>query len=227
MAVLPIQIQSCYNLNKMERIDWKLCLIVDTEFTSGKDIIRLTEEAVEEGITLVQLRAKTLSSKDFLHLALNLSEHLRETKTPLIINDRVDIAFSCGAAGCHLGQKDLPLPYARKILGKDKLIGISAHTVEEALLAEEGGADYLGVGPIYATSTKKSLKPPLGLEGLKALRRRIRIPILAIGGIKAENAFDVMASGADGIAVISAIWGAENPPQAAKELLAAISGRKS
>jgi thiamine-phosphate pyrophosphorylase len=227
VKILPIQIQSCYNLNKMERIDWRLCLIADTEFASGKDIIRSTEEAVEEGITLVQLRAKNLSSRDFFHLALELAKNLKRKKIPLIVNDRADIAFSCGAAGCHLGQEDLPLPYARKMLGKDKLIGISVHTEEEALLAEEAGADYLGVGPIYSTSTKKSLIPPLGLETLKALRERIRIPILAIGGINAQNAFDVMACGADGIAVISAIWGAENLRQATRELWAAVSGRKS
>ena len=211
----------------MGSVDWTLCLIADTKFASGKDIIRLTDEAVEEGVTLVQLRAKNLSARDFLHLALRLSENLRRKKTPLIINDRVDIAFSCGAPGVHLGQDDLPLPYARKILGRDKLIGISVNTPEEALSAEEEGADYLGVGPVYFTPTKKNGKPSLGLEGLRAIREKVRIPILAIGGINHKNASTVTACGADGIAVISAIWGAKNIRQATKELLAAIREGKT
>jgi thiamine-phosphate pyrophosphorylase len=211
----------------MEKIDWTLCLIADTEFASNRDIVRMTEEAVEEGVTLVQLRAKNLSDGDFFHLALNLSEKLEEKKTPLIINDRVDIAISSGASGVHLGQDDLPLPCARKILGRDKLIGISTNTAEEALLAEEGGADYLGVGPVYFTSTKKSAKTPLGLEGFRVIRKKVRIPVLAIGGINHRNASDVMACRADGIAVISAIWGAGNIHQAVKELLAAVKKNKS
>ena len=212
----------------MGSIDWTLCLIADVEFASGRDIIRLTDEAVEEGVTLVQLRAKNLPARDFLHLALKLSEKLRRKKTPFIINDRVDIAFSCGAAGVHLGQDDLPLPYARKILGRDKLIGISVNTAEEAQSAEEGGADYLGVGPVYFTPTKKNGKPSLGLEGLRAIREKVRIPILAVGGINHKNASNVMGCGADGIAVISAIWGAKNIRQGTKELLAAIrKGKKS
>lgn len=212
----------------MGSIDWTLCLIADTEFASGRDIIRLTDAAVKEGVTLVQLRAKNLPARDFLHLALKLSEKLRRKKTPLIINDRVDIAFSCGAAGVHLGQDDLPLPYARKILGRHKLIGISVNTAEEAQSAEEEGADYLGVGPVYFTPTKKSGKPSLRLEGLRAIREKVRIPILAIGGINHKNASDVIACGADGIAVISAIWGAKNIRQATKELLAAVKkGKKN
>ena len=112
----------------MEKIDWILCLIADTEFASDKDIFSLTEAAIKEGVTLVQLRAKNLLDKDFFHLAFKLSKKLEEKRTPLIINDRMDIAFSCGAAGVHLGQDDLPLSCARKILGRDKLIGISAST---------------------------------------------------------------------------------------------------
>ncbi len=211
----------------MEKIDWTLCLIADTEFASDMDIVRMTEEAVEEGVTLVQLRAKNLSDRDFFHLALNLSEKLEEKKIPLIINDRVDIAISSGASGVHLGQNDLPLSCARKILGGDKLIGISTNTAEEALLAEEEGADYLGVGPVYFTSTKKSTKTPLGLEGFREIRKKVRIPILAIGGINHRNASDVIAIGADGIAVISAIWGAGSIHQAVKELLAAAKKNKS
>lgn len=209
----------------MRPIDWKLCLIADTEFVSGRDIFQLTKEAAEAGVTLVQLRAKNLCSRDFLDLALKLSEYLRNKGLPFIINDRVEIALSCGATGVHLGQEDLPLPFAREILGKDKLIGISVHSLEEALTAEKGGADYLGVGPVYYTSTKRVVKSPLGLEGLKAIKERIRIPILAIGGINARNAAEVMACGADGVVVISSILGSEDIHKAAKELIAAITAK--
>lgn len=206
----------------MERIDWKLCLVADTEFASGRNILTLIEEAVEEGVSLVQLRAKNLKSKDFLSLALKVSEALKLKNTPLIINDRVDIALCSQAAGVHLGQEDLPLYFARKILGKEKLIGISVNTEEEALEAEAGGASYLGVGPVFPTFTKKEIRSLLGVEGLKAIREKVEIPLLAIGGINAKNAGDVMACGADGIAVISSILGEKDIRKATRELVEAI-----
>ncbi len=210
----------------MKTIDWNLCLIADTEFAAGRDILTLVEEAVEEGVKMVQLRAKNLTSKDFLDLALKLSDSLRGKEALLIINDRVDIALSCQAAGVHLGQQDLPLMFTRKILGKNKLIGISANTIEEAMEAEAFGADYLGVGPVFPTSTKKQSPPPLGVKGLKAIRDKVRIPVLAIGGISAENVGEVMATGADGIAVISAILGQKDIRKATRTLLEATQRNK-
>lgn len=206
----------------MKSIDWNLCLIADTEFASGRDIVSIVEDAVEEGVKLIQLRSKKLTSKDILELALKLSAFLRKKDVPLIINDRVDIAFSSDAAGVHLGQQDLPIRFARKILGKNKLIGISVNTVEEALEAEDFGADYLGVGPVFPTSTKEETRPLLGVKGFKAIRGKVKIPVLAIGGISAENAGEVMAAGADGIAVISAILGEKNIRKATGRLLEAI-----
>lgn len=206
----------------MKSIDWNLCLIADTEFASGRDIVSIVEDAVEEGVKLIQLRSKKLTSKDILELALKLSAFLRKKDVPLIINDRVDIAFSSDAAGVHLGQQDLPIRFARKILGKNKLIGISVNTVEEALEAEDLGADYLGVGPVFPTSTKEETRPLLGVKGFKAIRGKVKIPVLAIGGISAENAGEVMAAGADGIAVISAILGEKNIRKATGRLLEAI-----
>jgi thiamine-phosphate pyrophosphorylase len=208
----------------MKQIDWTQCLNADTEFRAGRNILPVVEDVVLSGVTLVQLRVKDLPSRDFFNLALKLSRLLKPQNIPLIINDRADIALASSASGVHLGQDDLPLPAARKLLGPDKIIGISVNTASEALAAEKESADYLGVGPVYPTSTKKDLKSILGPPGLKAIRDTIHIPILAIGGINVENVSEVMASGADGVAVISAILGAEDIGRATKELLEAIQG---
>lgn len=207
----------------MKRIDWKLCLVADVEAASGKNIISSIKEAIEGGVSLVQLRAKKLETHEFFELSLKARETTKKKSIPLIINDRVDIALSCNADGVHLGQDDLSVSSARKILGKKKLIGVSVNTQKEAEEAEHRGADYLGVGPIYFTQTKKDTRPPLGVEGLREIKKRVRIPILAIGGINAENAREIIKAGADGIAVVSAILATENIIKAARELAQAIS----
>jgi thiamine-phosphate pyrophosphorylase len=164
-----------------------------------------------------------LSTKEFLRISLEASKFLKRENIPLIINDRIDIALACQVTGVHLGQEDLPLFFARKILGKRKLIGISVNTEEEAFEAEKAGAFYLGVGPIFATPSKKDLKPLLGINGLQRIREKVKIPILAIGGINKKNAREVIKAGADGVAVISAIMGAEDIRKATRELIEAIS----
>lgn len=206
-------------MSPLKKIDWSLYLVADTEFAAGKNLVHLVSEAVLGGVTIVQLRAKDLGTRDFLELALKVSEKLGKIGIPLLINDRVDIALACGAAGVHLGQDDMPLPDARRLLGPDKTIGISVNTLDEAAEAERLGADYLGLGPIYGTSTKQTVLPVLGPEGIQRLRRQIRIPMVAIGGINAGNAGAVIKAGADGIAVVSAILGARDARQAAAELL--------
>jgi thiamine-phosphate pyrophosphorylase len=206
-------------MSPLKKIDWSLYLVADTEFAAGNNLVHLVSEAVLGGVTIVQLRAKDLGTRDFLELALKVSEKLGKPGIPLLINDRVDIALACGAAGVHLGQDDMPLPDARRLLGPDKTIGISVNTIDEAAEAERLGADYLGLGPIYGTSTKQTVLPVLGPEGIQRLRRQIRIPMVAIGGINAGNAGAVIKAGADGIAVVSAILGARDARQAAAELL--------
>lgn len=210
----------------MRSINWKLCFIADSATARNRNLIPLINEAVQAGVTMVQLRGKELMTHTFLKTAIESSHLLASRNIPLIINDRIDIALASNADGVHLGQEDIPLFYARKILGEEKLIGISVNTEEEAMEAEKGGADYLGVGPIFFTPSKENLRPVLGIAGLKAIREKVKIPILAIGGIKAKNAEEVMASGADGIAVISAILGAKNIRKATEKLLSSIS-RKS
>lgn len=203
-------------------IDWRLCFIADSEAAAGRDILGLISEAVEGGATLIQLRGKMWSTREFLEIGVKVRKMLETKNVPLIINDRVDIALGCRAAGAHLGQEDMPLPCARKILGKTKLIGISVNSPEEAIAAEKEGADYVGVGPVFATSSKVDLQPLLGLEGLKKIRVKVKIPILAIGGITVANAGQVISAGADGVAVISAIAASTNPRQAANKLIESI-----
>jgi thiamine-phosphate pyrophosphorylase len=207
-------------------VDWKLCFIADSEAAEGRDMLQLIAEAVEGGATLIQLRGKKWKSREFLEIGIRACRFLRPKKVPLIINDRVDIALACEADGVHLGQIDMPLLYARKILGKHRIIGISVATPDEAEAAEKGGADYLGVGPVFATLSKKDLGPLLGLEGLRTIRRKVKIPILAIGGISAANVADVIPAGADGVAVISAIAAAKYPVQAAIEIIKSIGKLK-
>ena len=208
----------------MKISDWKLCLVADVEAAQNRDLISLTMEAVKAGVTLVQLRAKKLDANEFFQLAVKMKSVLSPQNVPFIINDRVDIAKACNATGVHLGQKDLPLAEARKIMGKDKIIGISVNSIEETEKAETGGADYVGAGPIFPTASKEDLDPFLGMEGLKVITQNTTLPVLAIGGIDHLNTVDVMKAGADGIAVISAILGEADPAQAARRLANAVSG---
>jgi thiamine-phosphate pyrophosphorylase len=211
----------------MDRLDWRLCFIADSEAAAGRDLPQLVAAAVEGGATIIQLRGKHLTSRAFLDLGLKAARFLRSKKIPLIINDRVEIALACEADGVHLGQDDMPLLYARKLLGKDRMIGISVATPVEAEAAEKGGADYIGAGPVFSTSSKRDLGPLLGLEGLRAIRQKVKIPILAIGGISSANVSDVISAGADGVAVISAIASAANPKTAATELIESIEKLKN
>lgn len=147
---------------------------------------------------------------------------------PLIINDRVDVALAIEADGVHLGQTDMPLEIAKKIVGDSMIIGLSAESPADAIEAEKGGADYLGVSPIYATPTKTDTAPPLGLEGLRAIRAAVNIPLVAIGGLNRDNSAAVIQNGGDGVAVVSAIVAADDPVTAAADLKQIINeARKS
>lgn len=208
-------------------IDWRLCFVADSEAAAGRDILQLVAEAAEGGATIIQLRGKKWTSREFLEIGLEAVRFLRPKKTPLIINDRVDIALACKADGVHLGQDDMPLAHARAVLGHKKIIGISAATPEEAKAAEKDGADYIGVGPVFGTLSKADLGPILGPAGLREIRKQVRIPIIAIGGISAANVSDVIAAGADGVAVISAIACASDAKKAAAELIGFIGKLKN
>lgn len=202
----------------MKSVDWSLYFVADVNGAAGRDLVGLAREAVRGGVTMVQLRAKGLETREFLELATRMASALKGSSVPLIINDRVDIALACEAHGVHLGQDDMPLDKARQLLGKSKIIGVSANTMKEAHEAERLGADYIGLWPIYATTTKTTDLPALGPEGICRIRKKVAIPVVAIGGINAGNAADVMKAGAAGIAVVSAILGAPDPRSAAAEL---------
>ena len=174
--------------------DLTLYLVTDRRWLGEKTLWDSVEEAILGGVTLVQLREKKISSKEYLELAQRVKEVTDRHDIPLIINDRIDIALAIDADGVHLGPEDLPVPIARKLLGDGKIIGSSAASVDEALLFQAQGADYLGVGAVFPTATKRGTEK-VGLEDLRGIKSAVHIPVVAIGGIKAENAKPVMETG--------------------------------
>jgi thiamine-phosphate pyrophosphorylase len=207
---------------KPERIDYSLYLVTDRRLARGRAMLELVRAAVQGGVTCVQVREKTCSTREFIEQALAVKEFLRSRGVPLIINDRVDVALAVGADGVHLGQTDMPLAAARAIVTDTMLIGVSAESLADAVAAQKGGADYLGVSPIFATPTKSDTALPLGLAGLQTIRRAVHLPLVGIGGLNQQNAAAVVRCGADGVAVVSAIVAAEDPEQAARELVQVI-----
>ena len=199
-------------------IDYSLYLVTDRDLSCGRSTVEVVEAAVAGGVSCVQLREKHCSTREFITQARALKRFLKSKKIPLIINDRLDVALAVEADGLHLGQQDMTISDARKISGTSLIIGISAESVDDALRAEKEGADYIGISPVFATPTKSDTAPPLGLEGVKTIRKMIAIPIVGIGGINRQNALSVITAGADGIAVVSAIVGAKDPKDAAFEL---------
>lgn len=184
--------------------DYSIYLVTDDGCLQGRALIDCVREALEGGVTLVQYRAKTASSAEMYAEALQLKALCDSFNVPLIINDRLDIAMAVGAAGVHLGQDDLPCAAARRILGEDYIIGVSAHNPAEAAEALERGADYLGCGAVFGTATKADVKK-LGTEGLEAICKAKGLPVVGIGGVTADNYREVRAAGADGAAIVSGI----------------------
>lgn len=184
--------------------DYSIYLVTDDGCLQGRTLIDCVREALEGGVTLVQYRAKTASSAEMYNEALQLKALCDSFKVPLIINDRLDIAMAVGAAGVHLGQDDLPCAAARRILGEDYLIGVSAHNPAEAKAALQSGADYLGCGAVFGTATKADVKK-LGTDGLAAICNAKGLPVVGIGGVTVDNYREVRAAGADGAAIVSGI----------------------
>lgn len=184
--------------------NYSIYLVTDDGCLQGRALIDCVCEALDGGVTLVQYRAKTASSAEMYAEALQLKALCDSFNVPLIINDRLDIAMAVGAAGVHLGQDDLPCAAARKILGEDYIIGVSAHNPAEAKAALQSGADYLGCGAVFGTTTKADVKK-LGTEGLTAICREKGLPVVGIGGVTADNYREVRAAGANGAAIVSGI----------------------
>ena len=172
---------------------------------SKKGNVEDVRAALEGGVRIVQYREKTLSLRDQIREALRIKALCRLAGATFIVNDRVDLALAVEADGVHLGQEDMPMEIARRLMGQDKLIGITVHNGMETLEAVADGADYLGVSPIFATNTKADAGAPIGLEGLREIRAQVKLPIVGIGGITEENARQVLEAGADSVCAISAI----------------------
>lgn len=198
------------------QFDLTLYLVTDPRL-SGGDLPGKVEAAIQGGVTLVQLREKEADSRKFLDTALRVREVTERYRVPLIINDRIDIALACDAAGVHLGQQDIPCAIARKILGPDKLIGVTAKTVKQALQAEQDGADYLGCGALFPSGAKPEAQP-MTLSTLSEILAAVHIPVTAIGGISADNVHLPVEAGANGVAVVSAILGQPDVCAAARKL---------
>ncbi len=207
---------------RLKDIDYTLYLVTDRGLSRGRSTAEIVEAAVNGGATCVQLREKDCTTREFVEQARAIRDRLQALNTPLIINDRLDVALAVKADGVHLGQSDMPLELARAIVADTMLIGISAESIRDAVEAEKGGADYLGVSPIYATPTKTDTAPPLGLEGLRQIRAAVNLPLIGIGGLSHDNAGDVIRNGAEGVAVVTAIVAADDPEQAARSLRSVI-----
>lgn len=206
----------------MNNIDYSLYLVTDRDILGERDLCKAVEDSIKGGATIVQLREKFIDDNKFLEIAKEVQKITKKYNIPLIINDNVKIAKEIDAEGVHIGQSDESLEEARKELGENKIIGVSVGSIEEALKAEIGGADYLGIGTIFYTGSKKDINEPLGIENLKNIVESIKIPCIAIGGIHLNNIKEVMETGVNGVAVISEILGKEDIEKASKTLLSFI-----
>ena len=202
---------------KKEDIDYSVYLVTDRRNKTDEEFLNIIEEAIKGGTTIVQLREKTASTKEFYDLALKVKEITSRYDVPLLINDRIDIALAVDSEGVHIGQDDMPAGIAREIIGEDKILGVSASTVEEAKKAEIDSADYIGSGAVFPTATKDDADS-VSEEELKEIVDSIDIPVVAIGGITVENANTLKGSGIAGFSVVSAIMSAEDPKEASKKL---------
>ena len=197
----------------------RLYLVTDQACLRGRSLTDVVLAAVQGGVSCVQLREKQSDTRDFVALAQALQSALKPYAVPLVINDRIDVALACGAAGVHLGQSDMPVALARQILGPDVFIGLSVETPADVQRAQQEAVDYLGVSPIYPTPTKQDTAPPWGLDGLRQVRAMTDLPLVAIGGVNLQTAAPVLASGADGLAVVSALCSADDPKAVAQAFL--------
>ncbi|MFH0771564.1 MAG: thiamine phosphate synthase [Candidatus Omnitrophota bacterium] len=197
--------------------DFNLYVIIGGKDLAGGDLADIAKRAVRGGADVIQLREKQASARDIVRLGLVVKKAIQDTKALFIINDRPDIALAVGADGVHLGQDDLPVEAARLILGKDKIIGLSTHSIAQALEAQKRGADYIGVGPIFSTPTKPDYKP-VGLNLVKQVKNKVNIPFVAIGGIDETNIDEVVDAGACRVAVVRAVCRAKDVEAAARSL---------
>jgi thiamine-phosphate diphosphorylase len=202
-----------------------LHVLTDQYWARGRDILSVVAAALDGGATVIQLRDKTASTRALIEGGLALRALTRERGALFIVNDRLDVALALEADGAHVGQDDMPVEFARRLLGRERILGVSAATMEEAEEAVAGGADYLGVGPIFPSLGKADAGPACGTRLLTLLAQRYTIPLVAIGGITVANAAEVVQAGASGVAVITAVVSAEDIAAATQQLRNAVEGR--
>jgi thiamine-phosphate pyrophosphorylase len=200
-------------------VDFDLYLVTDRNQTGGRDLLWVLEQALDGGVKAIQLREKDLSGRDLFSLAERSHKLCQAYNAALFINDRVDVAMAVDAAGVQLGQTSLPVVTTRALLGPQKIIGVSTHSLQEAREAEQNGADFVLFGPVYFTASKAAYGAPQGLAALKTIVDNISLPVYAIGGIKPENIESTKKLGVRGVALISAIVSAESPKEAAAKML--------
>jgi thiamine-phosphate pyrophosphorylase len=205
----------------------RLYLVTDTTACLDRPLLDVVASAVQGGVGCVQLREKRLDTRAFIATAIALKALLAPRGVALVINDRVDVALACGADGVHLGQSDMPIEMARRLLPPHVFVGLSVESPQQVRDADGLDIDYLGVSPVFATPTKTDTGTPWELDGLRRLRAATDLPLVAIGGIHAGNVRAVMAAGADGVAVVSAICSAEQPRHAAAQLRAALNDNET
>jgi len=214
----------------MRRVDLSIYIITDRSAGRARSHEQVAAAAIAGGATVVQLREKLLATRQFVEVASRTRDATRQAGVSLIINDRVDVALAVDADGVHVGPDDMPVAMARRLLGPDRILGASAGTVAEAVDAERDGADYLGVGSVFATPSKADAGAPIGTNAVHTIARAVRIPVVGIGGITPDNAAEVIESGAAGVAVISAVADADDMTAAVRRLVdvvrAAQPGRK-
>ncbi|MBO6123232.1 MAG: thiamine phosphate synthase [Methanobrevibacter sp.] len=201
----------------MNKLDLSLYLVTDKS-DDVERFLKTIEESIQGGVSVVQIREKTADTLDFYNLALKVKEITTKYNVPLIINDRVDVALAIDADGVHVGQSDMPCDVTRKLVGDDKIVGVSAATIEEAQKAERDGADYIGTGAVFPTATKDDA-PSITKKELKEVVDSINLPVVAIGGINLDNASELTDTGIAGLSVVSAIMSSDNPKESSKKLL--------
>lgn len=203
----------------MTSVDFDLYVVSDRSQTNGRELTWVLEQALDGGVKAIQLREKDLSGRDLFNLAEAVRKLTGRYGAKLLINERIDVALAVDADGVHLGKASIPIATARQLVGPERLIGASVHALAEAQQAEQAGADFVVFGPVYFTPSKAAYGAPQGLAPLRQVVEKTSRPVYAIGGVKRENIEEVMAAGARGIALISAIVSAREPQQAAREIL--------
>jgi thiamine-phosphate pyrophosphorylase len=207
----------------MPTLSSRLLVVTDRHQTNGRPLVPLLQQVVNAVAPAIQLRERDLSARELVTLAHEVQAVTASHRSQLLINDRIDVALALEGVGVHLRSNSLPISVARRLLGAQRLVGVSVHTVEEAMQVESQGADYIILGPIYATPSKQMFGPPLGIHTLEKACRLVRIPIIGIGGVTAARAQQMRRAGAFGVAVITAILGATDVESATRELLEAVT----